>query len=76
MSPDTQTYNHLLAGLAKSGQLGRAAQVFEDMRAEGLRPDSFTATVMLEVGGGESWDIGRGGRLGGRGEEREGDSRV
>lgn len=49
MSPDTQTYNHLLAGLAKSGQLGRAAQVFEDMRAEGLRPDSFTATVMLEV---------------------------
>ena len=55
LAPDTQTYNHLLDGLARSGQLQRAEDTLAKMRAAGLRPDSFTATVMLGVYGKVRW---------------------
>jgi pentatricopeptide repeat protein len=47
--PDSQTYNHLLDGLARAGRFQECEAALAEMEASGRKPDGFTAAVILAV---------------------------
>ena len=49
MAPDVVTYTALIGAYGRAGMLERAVAVLEEMKAAGVRPNSWTFTTLLHA---------------------------
>merc|ERR1719443_2269267 len=49
LKPDEIVYNTLLEGCAKANLVTEAERIFSEMQREGLRPSSYTLTVIVKL---------------------------
>mmetsp|Transcript_112615 Transcript_112615/g.351071 ORF Transcript_112615/g.351071 Transcript_112615/m.351071 type:complete len:260 (-) Transcript_112615:123-902(-) len=47
--PDEQTYNTLLDGCARQNLYRQGLEVFEEMKAAGVRPSNFTLSILVKL---------------------------
>ncbi|KAL1919212.1 uncharacterized protein VTP21DRAFT_1904 [Calcarisporiella thermophila] len=47
ITPDTSTYNTIISGLVRRGDIYKACQLLDAMEKERIRPDVFTYTILM-----------------------------